>query len=93
MTLVESYGPWDVVAGASEGVGSAFATAVAKEGVNVVLLARLPHGPSWMVGEHLRAGLQMLAGMPRNDAVGLMIKSASATMDHDQDDDQKAGAQ
>jgi short-subunit dehydrogenase len=46
-------------------------------------LDRLPHGPSWMVGEQLRAGLQMLGGMPRNDAVGLMMKAASATMDHD----------
>ena len=34
------YGPWAVVAGASEGVGSAFALAVAQRGVNVVLLAR-----------------------------------------------------
>ena len=40
MTFVESYGPWAVVAGASEGVGAAFAAAVAREGVNVVLLAR-----------------------------------------------------
>jgi short-subunit dehydrogenase len=46
-------------------------------------LANLAHGPSWMVGEHLRAGLQMLGGMPRNDAVNLMMKAASATMDHD----------
>lgn len=46
-------------------------------------LARLPHGPSWMVGEQLRAGLQMLGGMPRNDAVGLMIKAASVTMGDD----------
>jgi uncharacterized protein len=46
-------------------------------------LEHLPQGPSWMVGEHLRAGLQMLGGMPRNDAVGLMMKAAAATMDHD----------
>jgi hypothetical protein len=46
-------------------------------------LARLPHGPSWIVGDQMRAGLQMLGGMPRGDAVDLMIKAASATMDHD----------
>jgi short-subunit dehydrogenase len=34
------YGPWAVVAGASEGVGSAFAEEVARLGCNVVLLAR-----------------------------------------------------
>jgi uncharacterized protein len=44
-------------------------------------LQYLPHGPSFM-GEQLRAGLQMLGGMPRNDAVNLMVKAASATMDH-----------
>lgn len=34
------YGPWALVAGASEGVGAAFARAVAERGMNVVLLAR-----------------------------------------------------
>ena len=46
-------------------------------------LARLPHGPSWIVGDHLYAGLQMLGGMPRRDAVAALMKAASATMDHD----------
>src|ERR1700735_3075912 len=40
MTFVESYGPWAVIAGASEGVGASFAAAVAREGVNVVLVPR-----------------------------------------------------
>jgi hypothetical protein len=34
------YGPWAVVAGASEGLGEAFAHGAAARGVNVVLLAR-----------------------------------------------------
>ena len=34
------YGPWAVVAGASDGVGAAFADALASRGLNVVLLAR-----------------------------------------------------
>jgi short-subunit dehydrogenase len=34
------YGPWAVVAGASDGVGAAYARAMAERGVNVVLLAR-----------------------------------------------------
>jgi len=38
--FAERYGPWAVVAGASEGVGAAYAHAVAERGVNVVLLAR-----------------------------------------------------
>jgi uncharacterized protein len=40
MSFAESYGSWAVIAGASEGVGAEFATAVAREGVHVVLLAR-----------------------------------------------------
>lgn len=40
MTFATTYGPWALVAGASDGVGAAFATALAQRGVNVVLLAR-----------------------------------------------------
>ncbi len=43
MEFAERYGPWAIVAGASEGVGSAFAEAVARRGCNVVLLARREH--------------------------------------------------
>ena len=38
--FVGRYGPWALVAGASDGVGAAFARGVAERGVNVVLLAR-----------------------------------------------------
>ena len=40
MSFAQKYGPWAVVAGASDGVGAAFAERIAAEGVNVVLLAR-----------------------------------------------------
>jgi len=39
-SLHKRYGPWAVVAGASDGTGAAFAHTVARLGVNVVLLAR-----------------------------------------------------
>ncbi|MCL2138947.1 MAG: SDR family NAD(P)-dependent oxidoreductase [Treponema sp.] len=39
-TFQESYGPWALVAGGSEGLGEAFAQALAKRGLNLVLLAR-----------------------------------------------------
>jgi uncharacterized protein len=38
--FVDKYGPWAVVAGASDGVGAAFAEELAHRGLNVVLLAR-----------------------------------------------------
>lgn len=36
----QKYGPWAVVAGASEGLGAAFARALAERGLNLLLLAR-----------------------------------------------------
>ncbi len=40
MTFATKYGPWALVAGASDGLGAAFAAGIAERGVNVVLLAR-----------------------------------------------------
>lgn len=40
MSFAAKYGPWALVAGASDGVGAAFAEGIAERGVNVVLLAR-----------------------------------------------------
>lgn len=40
MTFKEHYGPWALIAGASQGIGRAFAHQVAAEGLNCVLVAR-----------------------------------------------------
>ena len=39
-SFASRYGPWAIIAGASEGLGAAFAAALAARGVNLVLLAR-----------------------------------------------------
>ncbi|WP_329164589.1 SDR family NAD(P)-dependent oxidoreductase [Streptomyces sp. NBC_01267] len=49
-----TYGPWAVVAGGSEGVGSAFAHQLADAGLNLVLIARKP-GPLHDTAEQVRA--------------------------------------
>jgi short-subunit dehydrogenase len=40
MTFAEKYGPWAVIAGASEGTGKEFARQIAAQGVNCFLIAR-----------------------------------------------------
>jgi len=40
MSFRDRYGPWALVAGASDGIGEAFARDIAERGVNVLLLAR-----------------------------------------------------
>ena len=38
--FAQRYGPWGIVAGASNGIGAGFARSMAKRGLNVVLMAR-----------------------------------------------------
>ncbi|MGV9949287.1 SDR family NAD(P)-dependent oxidoreductase [Rhodococcus aetherivorans] len=59
MINVQQYGPWAVIAGGSEGVGSAFADELSKAGLNLVLIARKP-GPLEETAEKVRSnGVQV----------------------------------
>ncbi|MDA3649664.1 SDR family NAD(P)-dependent oxidoreductase [Saccharopolyspora indica] len=52
--MLDSYGPWAVIAGGSEGVGAAFARQLADAGINLVLIARKP-GPLAETAAQVRA--------------------------------------
>ena len=76
MTFALRYGPWAVVAGASDGVGAAFAERIAENGVNVVLLARRQ-----TVLDEVAAGIRDRTGVEtRTVAVDLAEQSAIGTI-------------
>ncbi len=76
MTFADRYGPWALVAGASDGVGAAFAEALAQRGVNVVLLARREG-----VLADLAAGIEERTGVQtRVLAVDLASDAATASV-------------
>jgi short-subunit dehydrogenase len=94
MTFLEKYGPWAVIAGASEGTGREFALQIAREGVNCLLVARR-EAPLRELSEQIIAetGVQCLtlsADLSQPDAferlreaagereVGLFISNAGA---------------
>ena len=89
--FADRYGPWALVAGGSDGIGSAYARAMAERGCNVVLLAwrealldeaiaNLADGPTWFVGEQLRQAAQAMGSMTRSDAVRMMHQHAGGIM-------------
>jgi short-subunit dehydrogenase len=51
LSFAGRYGPWALVAGASEGIGAAFARALAGRGMNVVLVARRPEPLAELAGQ------------------------------------------
>jgi uncharacterized protein len=50
----QRYGSWALIAGASEGIGAAFADSLARRGMNLVLAARRP-GPLAALSDEVRA--------------------------------------
>src|SRR5579862_7461775 len=76
MTFAEQYGPWALIAGASEGTGSAFARQVAAAGINCFLVARRA-GPLDTLASELRSQYQIEC---RTASVDLSADDASARL-------------
>jgi uncharacterized protein len=74
VTFASKYGPWALVAGASDGVGAAFAAGLAERGLNVVLLARRQ-----AMLDEVAAGIASRAGVQtRTLAIDLAANDAAA---------------
>lgn len=93
MTFSERYGPWAVVAGASEGTGRSIARSIAAQGISCILIAK--GGPLEETAEEIRcdAGVEVVTttiDLSREDAaeqiiaavrdreVGLYVSNAGA---------------
>ena len=73
MDFAGRYGPWALVAGASEGVGAAFAERLAERGLDVVLLARRQN-----VLDEVASGIQKRHGVQtRTLAIDLATADAA----------------
>ena len=68
--FAETYGPWAVIAGGSEGTGLAFARQIAAKGVSLVLIAK--DGPLEEVACELRS------------AFGIEVLTAAIDLSHDE---------
>ena len=68
--FVNRYGPWALIAGASEGIGAAFARELARRGLNLVLVARRR--------EPLEAAAREIAGLAKVEVRCLPLDLARA---------------
>ena len=79
MDFKQKYGPWALIAGASEGTGAAFARQLAARGINLVLVARR-EGPLAALAEEVRAlGAQCETAsvdLAADDAAARMVQAA-----------------
>ena len=56
---IEKYGPWALIVGGSEGIGAAFARALAAKNFNIVLVARKPEPLEELAEELRKTGVEV----------------------------------
>jgi short-subunit dehydrogenase len=82
LPFAQTYGPWAVVAGGSEGLGAAFAAGIAQRGVNLVLVARRPE-PLELTAAQLRRehGVEVIMVAADLASPGTLDQIATAAAD------------
>jgi short-subunit dehydrogenase len=71
------YGPWGLVAGASEGLGAAFATALADWGLSLVLVARRPEPLERLAARLPTRSVTVVADLSTADGVAAACTAAA----------------
>lgn len=82
MEFAKRYGPWGLIAGASEGTGASFARKVAARGLNLVLIARR-EGPLSALAEEIRDrfGVECVTAsidLAKDDAAAKVARAAGS---------------
>jgi short-subunit dehydrogenase len=76
-SFAQRYGPWAIVAGASEGLGGAFATELARRGLNLVLVARRPEPLAALAATLPIRTITVAADLSTVDGVAEVIAAAA----------------
>lgn len=86
---MKRYGPWALIAGASEGIGAAFARELSARGLHTVLVARRPEpladlaaslpGPSRVIAADLATDLTKVYAETADLEVGLVVANAAVS--------------
>ena len=80
---IEKYGPWALIVGGSEGIGAAFARALAAKNFNIVLVARKPEPLEELADELRDTGVEARTVSADLGTTDVLDKVRAATDDVD----------
>ncbi|MGO8861306.1 MAG: SDR family NAD(P)-dependent oxidoreductase [Acidimicrobiales bacterium] len=78
---IEKYGPWALIVGGSEGIGAAFARALAAKNLNIVLVARKPEPLEELAGTLRETGVEVRTVSADLSKADVLDKVRTATDD------------